>query len=121
MILTNQQIFKYSQDIVNNFSKIDKYYPAKFNFYLQKNLKALMNGVDEIEQSRNKTIQHYGEKKGDNEYFVPPEKIEVENAELQELLSIQQDVDIYMLKLQDIEELEFTPQQMEALMFMIEE
>ena len=54
MILTNQQIFKYSQDIVNNFSKIDKYYPAKFNFYLQKNLKALMNGVDEIEQSRNK-------------------------------------------------------------------
>lgn len=121
MILSNQQIFQYSQDIVNNFSKDEKYYPAKFNFYLQKNLKTLMNSVDEIEQSRNNTIKHYGKQVNGNEYTIPPEKIQLVNAELQELSNIEQDVNIYMVKLQDIEELEFTPQQMNALMFMIEE
>ena len=43
------------------------------------------------------------------------------NKELEELLQIEQDIDISMIKLDDLVELDFTFEQMEALSFMIEE
>jgi hypothetical protein len=54
-------------------------------------------------------------------YFVPKDKIAAANKEIEDLLSIEQEVDILTTKFEDIpSDISLTTGQMEAIMFMIE-
>jgi hypothetical protein len=56
------------------------------------------------------------------QYIIPPEKIEEVNKELMDLLSLEQEVQIYMININNLsDDLSLTTAQMEALMFMIEQ
>ena len=122
MKLFNYQLYQYAQDLFGIFENNNLYIPVKANFYIQKNIKLIAAAGEEIEKSRLQIAQHYGTLDQEkNQYIIPPEKIEEANKEINDLFSIEQDLDIKTFKIEDLGNAEFTPKQMQAIMFMIEE
>lgn len=121
MIIKNQDIITYYEQLENAFkNENNKYMPAKISFIINKNFTLLRTLTDEIYHTRNKIICQYGTQYQD--YFEIPEQLQgVAQQELDDLLEIKQDLKFLKLKFSDIENLEFTFNQMEAIMFMIEE
>lgn len=120
--LTNNQIYNYTNSFIKNFSQKDIKFPVKVNFYLLKNQKTLLNLAQEIEQERVNIAQEYGILNEETQqYEVPPEKIQEAKKKLNDLFNLTQEVKIYKVKLEDFGNIELTPDQMEALLFMIED
>lgn len=119
--ITNEEIYFINQQLNKIFEESHQYLPAKVNFYIQKNKKQIMDLAMEIEQARINIIQNFGKHAEENKYFIPDENITLAQKELNDLLNITQEIEVYTISLDDIENLQFTLPQMEALMFMIEE
>ena len=120
--LTNNQIYNYTDSFIKNFSQKDIKFPVKVNFYLLKNQNTLLNLAQEIEQERINIAQEYGILNEETQqYEVPPEKIQEVKKKLNDLFNLTQEVKIYKVKLEDFGNIELTPDQMEALLFMIED
>jgi hypothetical protein len=96
---------------------------VKINFYLQKNKTTLINLAMEIDKERMDIAQVHGTMNEEQQqYIIPPEKIEEVNKELIDLLSLTQEVQIYTIKFEDLnDDLTLTTAQMEAMLFMIEQ
>ena len=121
-ILTNEQIYLINQQLNEAFKQSNQYFPAKINFYIQKNKKRIIELAQEIEMTRAEIVKNFGEMtEEEGKFFIPKEKINEAQKELDELLDIKQEVEINLISINDIENLHFTLPQMEALMFMIEE
>ena len=120
-ILTNNDIYSINEQLNKVFEDSQQYLPAKVNFYIQKNKKKIAELAQEIEISRAEIIKNFGEQKEDQKYYIPQDKIQEAQQELFDLLNIQQEIEVFTISLDDIENLHFTFPQMEALMFMIEE
>lgn len=122
MKLNNVQIYNYVGAYNQAFANFNAYLPAKANFILQKNIAILSAAAEEIEKSRMTIAQHYGQLNEEgNRYDIPQENMEAANKELQELFEIEQDLNIKPLSIEAFGDVEFTPIQMQAIMFMIEE
>lgn len=123
MILTNNEIYTYTKNLIEAFNDKDQKLPVKINFYLQKNKSTLMTLAMDIDKERITIAQTYGALDAESQqYIVPPEKIEEVNKELNDLLSLTQEVQIYTIKFEDLnDDLSLTTAQMEALLFMIEQ
>lgn len=122
IILTNNQIYNYTDSFIKNFSQKDIKFPVKVNFYLLKNQNALLSLAQEIEQERINIAQEYGILNEETQqYEVPPGKIQEAKKKLDDLFNLTQEVKIYKVKLEDFGNIELTPDQMEALLFMIED
>ena len=123
MVLKNQDIIESYEELSTSFKDNSKYLPAKISFIIQKNIKTLKTLSEEIYSARNNIIQHYGvqDEEDKESFIIPDEYKEITQKELDELIEMEQEVNILKLKFSDIENLEFTMNQMEALMFMIEE
>lgn len=120
--LTNSQIYNYATELMNNFSDKDLKLPVKINFYLQKNQLELLTLAQDIEQQRMDIIQEYGGLDEETQnYIIPNDKIQETTKKINELFDLTQDVKIYKVKLEDFGDIDFTPNQMKALLFMIEE
>ena len=123
MKLTNLQIYNYASNLLEEFSNsAELKLPVKVNFYLQKNLLTLKNLATEIEESRLNIIKEYGQINEDGtSYFIPSENIEKAQQELNDLFALEQEVQIYMIKLDSFnDDILLSMSQMESLMFMIE-
>ena len=120
-ILTNDEIYFINKQLNKTFEDSQQYLPAKVNFYIQKNKKRIAELAQEIEIARAEIIKNFGEQKEDQKYYIPQDKIQEAQQELLDLLNIQQEIEVFTISLNDIENLHFTLPQMEALMFMIEE
>lgn len=119
--LTNDEIYFINKQLNKTFEDSQQYLPAKVNFYIQKNKKRIAELAQEIEIARAEIIKNFGEQKEDQKYYIPQDKIQEAQQELFDLLNIQQEIEVFTISLDDIENLHFTLPQMEALMFMIEE
>lgn len=120
--LTNKQIYDYATGLINNFSNNDLKLPVKINFYLQKNQLELLPLAQDIEQQRMDIIQEYGILNEETQnYIIPTDEINIVTKKINELFDLTQDVKIYKVKLEDFGDIDFTPNQMKALLFMIEE
>jgi hypothetical protein len=119
-ILTNREIFTIGNAFEGAFQNDERYLPAKINFKIEKNKKNILDKMNEIEESRIKTIREFGEEK-DGQIQIPNEKVEEVNKEIAELFDIEQEMNIFMISFEDIENLEFTSAEMSALLFMIED
>lgn len=119
-ILTNREIFTIGNAFEGAFQNDERYLPAKINFKIEKNRKNILDKMNEIEESRIKTIREFGEEK-DGQIQIPNEKVEEVNKEIAELFDIEQEINIFMVSFEDIENLEFTSAEMSALLFMIED
>ena len=123
MILTNGQIYDYTSELMREFYDDSLKLPIKMNFYLQKNKKTLFELAQEIEKSRLEIASAYGELDEETQqYQVPADKVEAASRDLNELFSIEQDVNIYKINIDSLsDDFVLTTAQMEAIMFMIED
>lgn len=122
MKMTNMEIYNHTKALVDSFTDSKQYLPVKVNFFLQKNKNTLMALAEDIDKSRAEIIRNYG--KVDEEtghYSIEPEDVESANKELEDLFSIEQDVNIRTISIDDFkDDISLTTGQMEALMFMID-
>ena len=123
MKITNLQIYQTFTNLksLDNFTQ---YIPARANFFLQKNIQLITKAAQEIEQARLNIAQHYGELEINNSqqyYKIPEDKREEAEKELENLFLIEQELDIKTFKIEDLGNVEFTPIQMQAILFMIED
>lgn len=122
MIFNNNQIYQITNNLLSNLDNLNLYIPAKANFFIQKNIQLLSAAAQEIEKSRLEIAKHYGvlDEEG-QQYKIPEDKIEEASKELEDLFSIEQELDIKTFSIEALGNAEFTPAQMQAMMFMIED
>lgn len=124
MTLTNEAIYNYATLLQSCFlsnSNQIRYIKAKVNFYLQKNISLLVDLAVEIEKSRDQILTEYGERQENGSWKIREECIHLANQELKSLMSLKQSVKLYPLFLSEISDLDFTPQEMKSLLFMIKD
>lgn len=122
MKLTNNEIYNYATKLASEFKDTKQVLPVKINFYLQKNKKLLLELAQDIEQARMQIAQAYGKYNEETQnYSIDPERVAEANKELNDLFTLEQDVNICMINFANIDDnLSLTTGQMEAMMFMIE-
>lgn len=123
MKLTNNEIYIYARNLIEAFNDGDQKLPIKINFYLQKNKNILIQLAQDIEASRLEIAKTYGIFDEENQqYNIPVDKMEEANKELVDLFNLEQEVQIYMINIDNFSnDLTITTAQMEAIMFMIEQ
>ena len=120
--MTNFEIYNIANSYQSAFGDFKSYIPAKANFYIQKNIQAIAAAAQEIDEARSNIAKHYGELNEDGlSYRIPEDKIIDAQQELNDLFAIEQDINIKKFKIEDLGAAEFTPAQMQILMFMIED
>lgn len=122
MKLTNNEIYAYARNLAEAFENNDQKLPIKISFYLQKNKNTLIELAQDIEKSRMEIAQNYGEMDESNQqYIIPPEKMEEATKELTDLFNLEQEVQIYTVSIDNFDDsFMVTSSQMEAIMFMID-
>lgn len=120
-IMTNGEIYSYAIAMMNHLNDNGVYMPAAVAFSLQKNKALLSSMGEDIEKSRMSIIQHYSIAQDGDQYTIDPQKIDKANAELEDLLSIKQEVKVYTFTLDKLDDVKLTPAQMQSIMFMIDE
>lgn len=122
MMMTNNEIYTYTRQLMEAFQDGEQRLPIKVNFYLQKNKNTLTTLAQDIERARIEIAQTHGvlDEVG-NQYVIPPEKMAEVNKELTDLFALEQDVTIYKISIDSLsDDLTLTTAQMEAIMFMID-
>ena len=122
MKFNNNEIYQIANVLAKTFDNLDIYIPAKANFFIQKNISTFAAAAQEIEKSRLEIAKHYGELDEENQqYKILEDKIEEASKELEDLFSIEQDLNIKTFPIEALGDTEFTSAQMQAIMFMIED
>lgn len=122
MKLTNEQIYNYSNFYTQEFADFKSYIPAKVNFAIQKNMQVLAAAAQGIEETRMEVAKHYGVMNEDGQsYQIPEDARPQAQQELNDLFSIEQELEIKTFSIDALGDVEFTPAQMQAIMFMIED
>ncbi len=122
MKMTNLEIYSNAQALNQAFENFNEYLPVKVNFFMQKNIKTIQELAMDIENSRIEIVRRYGTLNEEtNEFTVPAESIEVANGELVDLFDIEQEVNIHKINLDAFGDVKLSTEQVQALMFMIEE
>lgn len=121
MKLTNEQIYNYANSLLQLFSDKDMLLPVRVNFYLQKNKSMLIDLARDIEELRTNILKRYGEVDDNGQVSFTPENATKAQQDLTELFSIEQEVQIYTVSIDNFtNDIVLTTAQMETLMFMIE-
>ena len=122
MKFTNNKIYQLATDISTNLKDLTVYIPAKANFFLQKNIANLTAAATDIDKSRLEIAKHYGILDEETQqYSIPEENRETALKELEDLFNIEQEIEIKTFSIESLGTAEFTPAQMQAIMFMISE
>ena len=122
MIMTNNEIYTYTRQLMDAFSDGEQKLPIKINFYLQKNKNTLLALAQDIEKSRLEIAQNFGtlDESGE-QYQIPSDKLAEASKELEDLFNLEQDVTIHKISIDSLnDDLMLSAAQMEALMFMID-
>lgn len=117
MILKNSEIYHYYLKLKKVFDSETRFLPAKIIFKIEYNLKQLLLVAEVIESSIQKIQQEYSNEEGK----IVGKNEKLANKELADLSNIKEDIDIKLIPLEELEGIDFTPEQMEALLFMIKE
>jgi hypothetical protein len=122
MILTNNKIYNYANQLLGAFSDSTQRLPARLNFIIHKNKNTLVDLAQDIERARIEIAQHYGTLDAQSgQYIVSPEHLAAAGQELEDLFNIEQEVNIATISADSLsDELTLTTGQMEAILFMID-
>ena len=122
MKLINEQIYNLTNTYTQVFSDFKSYIPAKVNFAIQKNMQVLAAAAQGIEETRMEVAKHYGVMNEDGSgYSIPEDARPQVQQELNDLFSIEQELEIKTFSIDALGDVEFTPAQMQVIMFMIED
>ena len=121
-VMTNDEIYRCAIGIINTLNNIETPMPAAISFSITKNKKTISALAEDIEKYRIDILNRYGAKIVENNIVsIPEEKVNDANKELEELLTISQEVRIYTFSIEDLQNVNLSPAQMEAILFMIDE
>lgn len=122
MIMTNNEIYNYTRQLMEAFQDGEQRLPIKVNFYLQKNKNTLLALAQDIEKARLEIAQNYGElDESGEQYQIPNDKLAAASKELEDLFNLEQDVNICKINIDSLsDDLTLTTAQMEAIMFMVD-
>lgn len=119
--MKNGEIYTISEKLLEAFGDNNQKLPIRINFYLQKNKNNLINLAKDIETARMDILRAHAVQGEDGKLQVPEDALAAANLELQELYNLEQDVQIYKVKVDSLpESIVLTTGQMEVLMFMLE-
>lgn len=122
MKFSNYEIYLMNENLMKELGNLDIYIPAKANFFLQKNIQTIAAAAQQVDNSRIEIAKHYGElDEAGQAYKIPEDKMEEANKELADLFAIEQELEIKTFSIEALGSAEFTPAQMQAIMFMIED
>ena len=122
MKFSNYEIYLMNENLMKELGNLDIYIPAKANFFLQKNIQVIAVAAQEVDKSRVEIAKHYGElDEAGQAYKILEDKMEEANKELADLFAIEQELEIKTFSIEALGNAEFTPAQMQAMMFMIED
>lgn len=123
MRLTNYQIYEFANAYSRLFKDAgDIYIPAKANFFLQRNIKALAEAAQEIDKARMDIAAHYGTLNEETQVFsIGPENMPQASKEISDLFNIEQEIDIKKISIDDLADVQFTFAQMQLIMIFIQE
>ncbi len=119
--MSNVDIYNTASMLLEAF-KEDMSLPVKVNFYLQKNMTAIVDLAKDIDKTRMEIIQKYGnldEESGN--YTFEEDVVETVNKELEDLFSLEQDVKINLIDIDWFGSVELSAAQTAAIMYMIKE
>lgn len=120
--MTNNDIYIIASDLVQNITQLNLHLPVKVNFYLQKNIDAILAIAQDLEKSRNEILERYGTKDEETgNYSFEDDNLEKANQELIDLFTLEQEVPIYKIKLEDFNNIELDSKQVQAISYMIED
>lgn len=122
MMMTNNEIYTYTRQLMEAFQDGEQRLPIKVNFYLQKNKNTLLALAQDIEKARLEIAQNYGvlDESGE-QYQIPNDKLADASKELEDLFNLEQDVAIHKISVDSLsDDLTLTTAQMEAIMFMVD-
>lgn len=120
MKLTNQEIYNYATNLVAFNTDIKM--PVRINFFLQKNIQTIIVAAQEIDANKITIAQQFGELNEEGTaYNIPADRMPAANQEINDLFSLEQDLNIHIFKLDDFDGIELTMEQLSSIMFMIEE
>ena len=122
MVMTNNEIYNYTRQLMDAFQDGEQRLPIKVNFYLQKNKNTLLALAQDIEKARLEIAQNYGElDESGEQYQIPNDKLAAASKELEDLFNLEQDVNICKINIDSLsDDLTLTTAQMEAIMFMVD-
>lgn len=120
MKIVNNKIYEYATKLVAFTTDVK--IPVRINFFLQKNIQTIINAAQDIDASKQSIAQEFGVLNEEGTaYNIPPEKMAAAQKELNDLYTLEQDLNIHIFKLDDFDNIELTMEQLSAIMFMIEE
>lgn len=122
-LMSNLEIYNTALNLRDNFnSHRDLYLPAIVNFAIQKNLSNFLRMAEDIEKVRNDIGEKYGKLDEEKQsFYVSPENRDMANRELNQLMKLEQSVEVRTINIQELRDLKLNSEQMQTLMFMIEE
>lgn len=122
-ILKNKDIYNFYFLVKDNFINNDNILlPIKVNFAIQKNFTTITKLSEEIESVKQKICEQNGKYiPEENSFKIDEDKIKSTQKKLDDLMEIKQEVKIYTIHLDDLENIQLTSKQMQSLLFMIEE
>lgn len=119
--MTNNEIYAIATQLIENISGLNLHLPVKVNFYLQKNMGAIIEIAQDLEKSRNEILEKYGTRGEDGNYSFEDDTLEIANQELEELFTLEQEVPIYEISLDAFGDAELDTRQVQAISYMIKE
>lgn len=116
----NYEIFSISNSLQQFQQDNTQYFPAKIIFFIEKNIQLFSRLNAAISEAKDSIVRHYGVLKDEN-FYIPEDKLQAANQELNELMFLKQQVEFSTIPLSWLEDYTFTPSQMAAITFMIDE
>lgn len=120
--MTNNEIYNTALALMENVVNLNLTLPVKVNFYLQKNITALLAIAEDIEKTRTEILSKYGtmnEETGNYEF--ENDNLEKVSQELIDLFELEQEVPIYEISLDAFGDIELNANQLKAILYMIKE
>ena len=118
--LTNNKIYTYAI-YIKEFcdERAEILMPAKCSFYIYKNLNTLIELASCIDKARQNILEKYGNEESESVFNISKENREIVQKELDDLSQIEQEVDIYYIKLSDLDNVDLSLKQISNISFMI--
>lgn len=121
IVMTNANIYEYALGFKNKFQDAEMLMPAAVSFSIVKNKKTLFTLAEDIERYRVDILNKYHAVLNDDRLSISPDNVEAVNKELEDLLNISQEVNIYTFSIEELKDVSLTSSQMESILFMINE
>jgi hypothetical protein len=119
----NSEILDLYQGIKDIKIGITNYIPVSINFFIQKNFSILKKLYNEILSAREAILLYYMIEDEQKNKIIPTEKIDIVNNEIEKLLEIEQEIDIFLIPLTAFvnNNVILSTEELCAIMFMIDE